>query len=384
MTALAAGAAASPPTDARARFVHEVAHGWEAVAEAWRGGQAGTTFQGEPWLAAWYGALGARPDCEPLLVTLRDGGGRLAAHLPLVRFREGGRRVVEFADLALTDYNGPLLGPAAPADPAEAAALWRALARSVRPADLVRLRKMPPTLNGRPNPLALVTGATPCAANGNLIRVGDDYDSWRHTLVRHVRMDLERSWRVFARQPGTRFARIADRAEAHRLLAAMEAQQAERMRELGADYALDTPFAMAFYRGLIDRGLERGFTVLTGLFSGDEVVGGCLGVRDGSTTIIIRLTNAAGAWSNCSPGRLVLERTMHLLHGEGARTFDFSIGNQDYKRRFGVEPTPLVDLVRATGLRGLAAQARASVAGGLRAHPALDRAARAALATIGR
>jgi CelD/BcsL family acetyltransferase involved in cellulose biosynthesis len=374
-------ATAAPPAAARVRFSAQVAHRLDAA--AWRGGQAGTAFQAEPWLAAWYGALAVRDDVEPLLVTVRDGDGRLAAHLPLVRVREGGRRVVEFADLALTDFNAPLLGPAAPADAAAASAFWRAVARAVRPADLVRLRKMPPVLEGRPNPMALVPGATPCAVNGNVIRMGDDYDAWRHTLARPVRMDLERSWRVFARQPGTRFARISDLAEAHRVLAAMEAQQAARMRDVGAGYALDTPFAMAFYRGLLDRGLESGFVVLTALLAEDEVVAGCLSLREGGTAIVIRLTNAAGAWSNCSPGRLVLERTLHLLHGEGMRTFDFSVGNQDYKRRFGIEPTPLVDLVRATGLRGMAAQARAAVAGRLRARPILDRAARRLLALKG-
>ena len=53
---------------------------------------------------------------------------------------------------------------------------------------------------------------------------------------------------------------------------------------------------------------------------------------------MIRISNAGEKWSNCSPGRLIIERTMAALHQDGVREFDFSIGNYAYKRRFGVAP----------------------------------------------
>ncbi|GMA76016.1 hypothetical protein GCM10025880_24330 [Methylorubrum aminovorans] len=59
------------------------------------------------------------------------------------------------------------------------------------------------------------------------------------------------------------------------------------------------------------------------------------------------------------------------------RCVDFSIGNYDYKRRFGTEPLALVDLVAPLGWRGLAPALRARLVGRLRAHPELDRRLRA-------
>ena len=49
-------------------------------------------------------------------------------------------------------------------------------------ADLIRLRKVPIDLDGRPNPLALLDAAGPCSLNGNLVTTGEDYDAWRYTL----------------------------------------------------------------------------------------------------------------------------------------------------------------------------------------------------------
>ena len=53
---------------------------------------------------------------------------------------------------------------------------------------------------------------------------------------------------------------------------------------------------------------------------------------------MVRISNAGEKWSNCSPGRLIIERTMAALHQEnGVREFDFSVGNYAYKRRFGAD-----------------------------------------------
>jgi CelD/BcsL family acetyltransferase involved in cellulose biosynthesis len=86
---------------------------------------------------------------------------------------------------------------------------------------------------------------------------------------------------------------------------------------------------------------------------GDEVVATLLGVRSGSGYVMLRNSNAGEKWSNCSPSRLIIERTMAALHKDGVRSFDFSIGNYAYKRRFGVAPLPLVDITAALSWRGM-------------------------------
>ncbi len=165
---------------------------------------------------AWYGAFAGTDGVEPLIAVItrcRDIGEQVAL-LPLIRRRQNGIRIVEFADLDLTDYNAPMLGPAAPRDAGGARAVARsaggACASMPGGADLIRLRKMPVDLDGRPNPLALLDGAGPCSLNGNVVTTGDDFDAWRYSLERTVRKELERSWRVFTRDPGAGFRLVTD------------------------------------------------------------------------------------------------------------------------------------------------------------------------------
>ncbi|GAA0237764.1 hypothetical protein LNAOJCKE_1735 [Methylorubrum aminovorans] len=376
MTALdrpLAAARASSATDYRA----ETATRFEV--SALRGGTAPTPFQGADWLASWYEAMAGRAGLTPVIVTVRQARtGELALVLPLVLRRIGSLRLIEFADLDLTDYNAPLIGPAAPRDRREAARLWRAVRRALPPADLVRLAKMETAFGGAPNPLALLPGAIACALNGNLVRLGPDYDAWRYAgLERTARKELERIWRVFTKHPDAAFERVTDPAWARAVLAAIENLQKRRMDALGATYFLNEPDVAAVYHRLVERGLADGSTVVTALVAGGEIVAGLLGLRLGERYIMIRIGQAGGRWSNCSPGRLVIERTMAFLHAEGVRCVDFSIGNYDYKRRFGTEPLALVDLVAPLGWRGLAPALRARLVGRLRAHPELDRRLRA-------
>ncbi|GJE18672.1 GNAT family N-acetyltransferase [Methylobacterium marchantiae] len=349
-----------------------VASDWSEQVRGWTG--ATTPFQDPVWIETWYESLQGRAGLTPLLVTARDRAtGALAMHLPLVIDETGRRRIIAFADLGLTDYNAPLLGPAAPRDHAGALRLWQAIRHALPPADLLSLRKMPATFADGPNPLSLLKGVCPCPLNGNEVRTGEDWEVYHRSLAKTVRKELERSWRVFSREPTTGFRIVTEQGEAQRVLAIMARQQEERMRSLGADYRLDEAEFDAFYRRLVERGLDRGYAVISALTSGDEVVAALLGIRDAGTYVMIRISNAGEEWSHCSPGRLVIDKTMEALHAEGCRSFDFSIGDYDYKRRFNVEPLPLLDLTVPLGWRGLKGAVRAKLVSTLRRYPALDR-----------
>ncbi len=352
------------------------ARDWKQVSKRWNDSSSKTLFQNNRWLDAWYAAFVDANHVEPLIAIISDAAtGEQVALLPLIRRLQGGTRIVEFADLNLTDYNAPMLAAAMPRDAITARLLWRdllaALKRIPGGVDLVRLRKMPIDLGGRPNPLTLLDGANPCSLNGNVVTTGDDFDAYRYSLERTVRKELERSWRVFTRNPAATFKIVTDRIEALWILATMEVQQGTRMQHLGLNFVLNEETCAAFYRNLVSENLRSGYAVLSALTVGDEVVATLLGIRSGSRYVMVRISNAGEKWSNCSPGRLIIERTMAALHMDGVRSFDFSIGNYAYKRRFGVAPLPLADITTALSWRGMPYVLRDRSLRELRRHPRL-------------
>ena len=366
-------------------YAIDVARSWGDVEGAWRGlppESLPTGFQHADWLGAWYRTIGSRAEVEPVIVTARDAAsGELALALPLVRRLRGRLRVIEFADLGVTDYNAPVVGPAAPGDAAGFRALWREVRRALPGADLLSLEKMPGELGARANPLALHGSASPSTLGGNVLHVPGAWEGWRRSLDRPVRKEIERSWRVFLKHDGAAFRVVEEAGEAGRVLARLSRLQSERVRELGLPYLLDEPAYDRFYGELLQGGLASGRVVLTALVAGEEVVAALLGIIEGRTYAMVRLGQAGGAWRNCSPGRLVIEGTMAALHARGVESFDFTIGDYPYKRRFGVAPRPLFEVAEALSMRGTGSVAARRLRALARQGRALARRIRSSSAT---
>jgi CelD/BcsL family acetyltransferase involved in cellulose biosynthesis len=332
-------------------FDVEASRAWQAFKSDLGYAWDDNVFQSGRWVSNWYEAFSRRPDFEPLLLTVRNVQTRLVAlRLPLVKYKVNGVRIVEFADLGVNIYNRPILGPAAPRDPDGAAEMWRDVRAALQRegVDFIRLGKMPVDLDGRPNPLALLQDARPSALNGNLVDTADDLEAYRFSIRK---MQLARSWRVFARHPDPAFRVIREPQEALRILATMDEQQTKVYERAGKIFVMDEP-RLALYRNLVASGVGDGSVVMTALTSGTELVAAALGLRHGSYYIVLRISHAGEQWSNCSPGRLIMDQTIAALHRDGVRRFDFGPGNDELKRRFGAVGMPLAELTEPLTLRG--------------------------------
>jgi CelD/BcsL family acetyltransferase involved in cellulose biosynthesis len=245
--------------------------------------------------------------------------------------------------------------------------------------DLIRLKKLPAEIGGRPNPLVALGWNGSCSLNGNLVEVGDDFEAYRASIRK---MQMPRCWRVFTRHPGARFQIATTADEALRFLDVMDAQQRGRMDTLGQRFVLDEPHYVKFYREVVSRGVAEGYAVVSALISDDDIVATTMGLRHGPHYVLLRTSNAGKQWANCSPGLLCVERTMAALHEQGVRHFDLSIGNYDYKRRFGAKPVPLTDVSVALSWRGAPYALRDRAAQGLRRYPWLAERVRRALGPL--
>lgn len=349
------------------RFKIEFANDWGLVA-AWASQCQKTAFQHPLWYGAWYGAFNA---ASPLIATISDTvARRKVALVPLIRRVHHGVRVVEFADLNVTDYNAPLVRPGVTFDMAEAREVGRVLLEGLRQvpggADLLRLKKMPGRLAGGINPLALLGRAGSSSLNGNIIETGDDFEAYRTSIKR---LQMSRYWRVFSRHPGAEFRIMRSVDDAVKALDVMDAQQQVRMRTLGLKFVLNDDTHARFYRDLVRGGLTNGYVVVSALTCDEAVVATMLGIRQDDYFVVLRISNAGARWSHCSPSKLVVERTMAALHERGVRRFDLSVGNYAFKRRFGAVPFPLTDASVALSWRGIPYALRDQAAQGLRRYP---------------
>ena len=353
------------------RFRIEFLDDWKRAAACWSGAGQETAFQNPIWLESWYEAFAKT---LPLIAIITDSFiGRPVVLVPLIVRQRHGVRIIEFADLNVTDYNGPLLARGVTFDATEARAVSQALVSALRKlpggADLVRLRKMPARFDGGLNPLATLARVGSSSLNGNIISTGEDFEAYRSSIKR---MQLPRSWRVFERHPGAEFKLVTALDEALRVVDITDVQQQARMQNLDQDFVLNDQIHSRFYRNLVRRGLPSGYAVVSTLRCDEGTIATVLGIRQSDSFVFLRISNGGSRWKNCSPSRLIIERTMAALHAQGVRHFDLSVGNYAFKRRFGASPLSLTDASVALSWRGMPYAWRDYVAQALRRHPRLS------------
>lgn len=316
-----------------------------AVGEARASGGLATGFQTEAWYAPFFSGVAPHAGAEPNLVRVTSAQtGALVMALPLVVRRHAGLVIAEFADLGLSDYCVPLLGPAAPVGAAACRTLVDLACATLDDVDLLRLEKMPGDVDHVVNALAMHPAVSQSRFAGNRLVIATTVAEFVASRGKKYRKEAERSQRRLADMGKVSFARAATMEEIDRSYRLLESWQSARHLEAGHDYWLDRPEVSQFYRDVLIAGLENGQAGLFTLHVDGAPVAVLLGVTHRTTFTLLRIADAGEAWRHCSPGRLVVLETMRYLVEHGVRTFDMGIGDYPFKRWIGCTPYNLYDL----------------------------------------
>lgn len=303
-------------------------------------------FQTPSWLVAWQESY--RPsaeDCFTAVIAAPDGGAPLLV-LPLVRERRARVDVLTLPDRGVSDYQAPWIrkdfDPAAPAF----AGAWRQLLKTLPPADVLLLDKCPTTIAGRPNPLRLLSAVEPSALNRHPLPldaafarlVETRFDGSCMRSLAKKRRKLERKGElVFSVGKG------AGRLEA---LEAVLGWRRQRFADSNEPAKLERDHN--FYRRLFAQGDIGCMATLT---LDGKVIAGCYGTQAGDAVQLLGVAYDE-AWKNYSPGMLVMLGAVEWAVHMGLGEFDFTIGDESYKRDFGVLDEALFEVHEPLTLKG--------------------------------
>jgi CelD/BcsL family acetyltransferase involved in cellulose biosynthesis len=352
---------ASPPlrpASARA-FTVEVSFDSAEVSSQWAElEKRGTPFQTRAWLLPWRRIVAPKFGATPIYVTVRDRPTRRAVmFFPLCRRRWRGLATIEFPDLDLSDYNAPLTAPDLDLGAAEMRDLWDQICRALPPADIVRFDKVPSTFRGRDNPIARLEWmrrSELCAWELCLPAKREHYDE--RTLDRKTRKEHRRKRKHLVERVGAfELCHAATPSDGEAIFDALRNQRGERFRRNGRNDALVDPCFLAFYRAVIFDEWSP-FVDLSALKAGDTILAALFALRHEGAYLLL-MHSFEPALEAVSPGIVAIDEMITRVIESGDRYFDFTIGNEAYKREFGVRAMPL-----ASGLYPLSLCGRVYVA----------------------
>jgi CelD/BcsL family acetyltransferase involved in cellulose biosynthesis len=316
-----------------------------------------TPFQSFDWLANWQACIGDRTKVKPAIIVGRQAHGETSFILPLAIECASRLRRLVFLGGGLCDYNAPLLAPEFSLSESPEG-WWRTIRDVIRQApdcryDLVFLDKMPQTVGRLPNPLCrLETRLNPSHAYQT--GLGGDWGAF-YTAKRspHARRADGRKQRRLEEMGDIRFATAESADEIRETLNALFSQKSRSFARMGVPNLFARPGYAEFFISAATS--APGLVHVSQLEVGSECVAANLGLLLGESYYSVLLSHDDGPSYRHSPGNLHQHYLMRYAIAEGCKRFDFTIGDEPFKRDWADTVLQLHDHVAAASPLGKAA-----------------------------
>lgn len=318
-----------------------------------------TVFQSFDWLAAWQRHIGVLNGVTPAIVVGRDGAGAIQILLPLAVRNAGIVRELTWLGSELCDYNAPLLAAnfSAQIDAKRFMALWQDIARCLQAHpclryDVVDLEKMPETVGAQQNPMRHLGGTmTPSGAYST--HLTGDWETFYTTKRSSATRRRDRTKRKKLSEFGApTFVTPADASDILHTLDTLMAQKARSFAHMGVANLFAKPGHADFYRALATDPATRPLVHVSRLDVGATAAAVNLALTYRGCYYHLLASYDDGELSRFGPGAAHLHDLLHYAIDHGFKIFDFTIGDERYKRDWCDTELKLYDYIVPVTWRG--------------------------------
>jgi CelD/BcsL family acetyltransferase involved in cellulose biosynthesis len=331
-----------------------------AVEQDWRAFESYadcTVFQNFDWLACWQRHIGGLNGTKPVIVVARDAAGEILFILPLAICSTGFVRELVWLGSDLCDYNAPLLAAtfSERIGPAGFVPLWEAITRHPQLRyDLVNLTKMPKTVGAQPNPM-LQLPVTTNPSGAYLTHLSGDWETFYAAKRSSATRRRDRTKRKRLAEFGeVKLVNPQSAADTLGTLDTLMAQKARSFARMGVGNLFARPGYAAFYRAAATDRATRHLVHVSRLDVGATAAAINLGLTYRNCYYHLLASYDDGEVSRFGPGAAHLHDLLHQAIDRGFRIFDFTIGDERYKRDWCDSELKLYDYIAAANWRGSA------------------------------
>jgi CelD/BcsL family acetyltransferase involved in cellulose biosynthesis len=350
--------ASASPSDIRLTIHEDLA----ACEREWRAFERRadcTVFQSFDWLSTWQRHIGARSGVSPVIVVGRGADGEMLFLMPLAIDAHGFARRLTWLGSDLCDYNAPLLAKNLPARMSvpRFVAVWREILERLQSHprmgfDLIDFVRMPQIVGAQRNPfMQLRVVLHPSGAY--LTQLTDDWEKFYAAKRSSETRRRDRTKRKKLGEMGeVRFVNPDNTQDIAQSFAALMQQKVRLFANMGVANIFARPGYPEFYRELATRADTRALVHISRLDVGPAPAAVNLGLVFQGCYYHVLASYDDGAVSRFGPGAAHLHELMRYAIERGCRVFDFTVGDERYKRDWYDTELKLFDYVSAARVRG--------------------------------
>jgi CelD/BcsL family acetyltransferase involved in cellulose biosynthesis len=315
-----------------------------------------TAFQTFDWLSTWFRNIGVREGVQPAVVIGRHEGTILFL-LPFALEVNSLDRKVTWLGSYLCNYNGPVLARdfSRRLSPAQFPQVWRDVEKLLRDQlrhDLVDLEKMPETIGEQPNPFCSLH-VTAHVNDAYLTTFTGDWETYyAEKRSAATRKTDRRKRKRLADHGETRFIPAASRDDLVRSIDALIDEKRVSYAKLGVANMFAWPGYRDFFIEMATGPRSSRLTYVSRLDVGPMTAAANFGLIFRGRYYYILAGYDDGELARFGPGYIQLQDVMRDALERGCKIFDFTIGDEPYKRDWCDTEIRLCDYVSPVSLRG--------------------------------
>ena len=342
-----------------------------------------TIFQTWAVFQAWVRHAAERQGLTWVVIGVMRGETTPLMLLPLVVRRSNGLQIIEWADLGVSDFNGPVVARSFHPTAREMQRIWNRILDALPAGDLLHISKMPKFVTGQKNPLLSLPGVHRSSLSAYGTALDGDWNAWaKATIEPKLLKDIAARTRKLEKRGKVEFYVTSEAEQSTPSFDVMCAQRAQRHAAMQRQNILAQPGYRAFYQALFASAQGSGPALIARLTIDGDIIATGYGLADGKAFHMIFPTFKADGWRNYSPGLQLFVRTMQWAAENGYTYFDFTIGGESFKLGLGATERPLYEKAVALSPRGLPFVMANRLKRVVRASPAAAHWAMGALATL--
>jgi CelD/BcsL family acetyltransferase involved in cellulose biosynthesis len=310
-------------------------------------GSNASAFQSPVWLNSFYETLAPAKAAEPLVITVRQAG-QLMGVVPLIRRRLKGLTLVEATDLGVSDYASTVLSDplrqALQTDSGLSAHFLSAIGKH----DLLRIRPVLPE-HANDWELLLQNKPIPLGFSAHAVDLAPPFDNWRkNALDKSLSGMVARKGRRWKKQHEVVLERLA---QPERIATAIADLSRMRTGRFDGDPIQSTE-VQGFYGSVACAGATSGHAETWIVTSDGSVAGILFGLTHQDRFLYLLIGADYETHGRHSPGLQMYDWIIEDWMARGGRCFDFTIGDEPFKEKFGTTARPMSAFLLAGSLKG--------------------------------
>lgn len=287
-----------------------------------------TPFQHPIWLANFYKILGSGEGREPVIIKGTDETGALVFVLPLLLHTQYGIRIIEGADLGVSDYCCPIIRGSSEETLIARRDLDSAVKALLPAYDILRIRHV--RCSDRRLWLPFFQDYfREKETKSHDITISQNWDA--QYLSKNTRGNLKRKLKKLSQVDRVK---LVDREDPSDALG----QIAEFRRGRFQNDILFTEEYRKFYEAILADGIPGDFACVNALEAGDDTVSIAFNIHDRGHFCAIMIAGDYENFGKYSPGLLLDYKLIDERRKRGDTTYDFTIGNETFKTNLGATP----------------------------------------------